>query len=179
MPKLRSLTPLSETESPYFVGVDVGGTSVKFGLVDNQGQTPLHCLSTLPMDAFELMLDRYPAAASVTDNNGMLPLHAAVDGTADSDLVRILLEANPLSVLKTTRRGLTPLQIVASLENYGYDQMETRDLLVRKQDETVRLIRDTILSEAEEVGLPDLVVSTICSFILPKILNPIEDELKW
>jgi glucokinase len=32
-------TPLSQAERPFFVGVDVGGTNIKFGLVDNQGRT--------------------------------------------------------------------------------------------------------------------------------------------
>lgn len=32
-------TPLSQAERPFFVGVDVGGTNTKFGLVDNQGRT--------------------------------------------------------------------------------------------------------------------------------------------
>lgn len=34
----RRLLPLSDAQAPYFVGVDVGGTSVKVGLVDDLGQ---------------------------------------------------------------------------------------------------------------------------------------------
>lgn len=57
--------------------------------------------------------------------------------------------------------------------------IETRGALAHKQGKVVRLMRDTIQSEAEEFCFPDLVVLTICSFVLPKILIPIEDELTW
>lgn len=35
----RKTTPLSEAKAPFFVGIDVGGTSIKFGVVDDLGQT--------------------------------------------------------------------------------------------------------------------------------------------
>ncbi|MGD9126391.1 MAG: ROK family protein [Planctomycetia bacterium] len=35
----RKYTPLSEAQAPFFVGIDVGGTSIKFGVVDDLGQT--------------------------------------------------------------------------------------------------------------------------------------------
>ncbi len=35
----RERTPFDQAVSPYFVGVDVGGTNIKIGLVDDQGQT--------------------------------------------------------------------------------------------------------------------------------------------
>jgi glucokinase len=33
---------MPQSEKPYFVGIDVGGTNIKFGLVDNAGQTLAH-----------------------------------------------------------------------------------------------------------------------------------------
>lgn len=155
-------------------------------VIDNTGRTPLHYPS-LRTDAQELMLERYPAATSVADNDGMLPVHRMVHRGMDTNLVRIfsgldsalvpiLLEANLFSVLQTTRRGLTPLQIASCRAD---NPIATRNLLMQKQDEAVRLIRDAIVAESEEIGLPDSVVLTICSFMLPKILNPIEEELKW
>ena len=33
------LTPLAQSHAPYFIGIDVGGTGIKIGLVDDQGQT--------------------------------------------------------------------------------------------------------------------------------------------
>lgn len=35
----QPLIPLSQAEAPFFLGVDVGGTNIKIGLVDNQGKT--------------------------------------------------------------------------------------------------------------------------------------------
>lgn len=89
-----------------------GGNHSGLGMKGNHGRAPLHCLRWLSMDAFELLLERCPAAASITNNDGALPLldDAARCG-CNSNLVCLLLEANPLSVLKMTRRGLTPLQI--------------------------------------------------------------------
>ncbi len=36
---MQELTPLEKSERPYFVGIDVGGTNTKIGIVDNNGQT--------------------------------------------------------------------------------------------------------------------------------------------
>lgn len=36
---MQPITPLEKSQRPYFVGVDVGGTNTKIGLVDNLGQT--------------------------------------------------------------------------------------------------------------------------------------------
>lgn len=33
------LTPIEKSHAPYFIGIDVGGTSIKLGLVDDQGNT--------------------------------------------------------------------------------------------------------------------------------------------
>ena len=38
-PSKTPTTSASDAERPFFVGIDVGGTSVKLGLVDNQGRT--------------------------------------------------------------------------------------------------------------------------------------------
>ncbi|MEM8735358.1 MAG: ROK family protein, partial [Planctomycetota bacterium] len=35
----RPIVSLSEAQSPYFYGVDIGGTNIKIGLVDDRGQT--------------------------------------------------------------------------------------------------------------------------------------------
>jgi glucokinase len=55
-------TTLSQAERPFFVGVDVGGTNIKFGLVDNQGQTIAHARIPTeaelgPADAVQRMAD--------------------------------------------------------------------------------------------------------------------------
>lgn len=53
-------------------------------------------------------------------------------------------------------------------------------LLEEKQDEAVHRIRDTIQYLGGERGLPEPgVVSNICSFTLPRIRSPVEDEIAW
>lgn len=37
MPKSRQFLPLSEAKPPFYVGVDLGGTNIKVGVVDDQG----------------------------------------------------------------------------------------------------------------------------------------------
>ena len=39
MPPERNLIELSSAKPPFYWGVDIGGTGIKFGLVDDQGQT--------------------------------------------------------------------------------------------------------------------------------------------
>lgn len=36
---MQPLTPLTQSQRPYFVGIDVGGTNTKIGIVDDLGQT--------------------------------------------------------------------------------------------------------------------------------------------
>ncbi|MGC4004861.1 MAG: ROK family protein [Pirellulales bacterium] len=49
--------------APYFCGIDIGGTGIKIGLVDDQGRT-LGCTSvpTDPQDGFDAALERIIAA---------------------------------------------------------------------------------------------------------------------
>ena len=35
---VRELFPVSEAEAPYFIGIDLGGTNIKSGVVDNEGR---------------------------------------------------------------------------------------------------------------------------------------------
>lgn len=50
---------------------------------------------------------------------------------------------------------------------------------MEKQDKAVRLVRDAIQSKLQDGGLPDLVASVVCSFALPMIRDPIENEMTW
>lgn len=52
------------------------------------------------------------------------PVHRAIHSQADTNLIRIFLDSDPLSVLKKTHAGLTPLQIAASEANYTYNRDE-------------------------------------------------------
>ena len=37
--RMQEITPLEKSKLPYFVGIDVGGTNTKIGIVDDSGQT--------------------------------------------------------------------------------------------------------------------------------------------
>jgi len=39
MPASRTTIPLEESQRPYFAGIDLGGTNIKLGLVDDSGRT--------------------------------------------------------------------------------------------------------------------------------------------
>jgi glucokinase len=39
MPTAQPIIPVNQSQAPYFAGVDIGGTNIKIGLVDNCGQT--------------------------------------------------------------------------------------------------------------------------------------------
>ena len=48
MPKIRRFTTVREAQAPFFAGIDLGGTNIKVGVVDDQGR-PLSWLS-IPTD---------------------------------------------------------------------------------------------------------------------------------
>ncbi len=63
MPCARSLIALSDARLPLFVGIDLGGTSVKLGLVDDMGQTiAWDSIATQVEDGPEVASERIGAA---------------------------------------------------------------------------------------------------------------------
>ena len=48
MPETRPILPLAKAQAPFYVGIDLGGTNVKYGLVDDLGRTlAYHTIRTL------------------------------------------------------------------------------------------------------------------------------------
>ena len=90
-----------------------------------------------------------------------------------AQFVRYLVDIDILTVLEKDGNGRTPLELASR------QPLETRQLLAEKQDEAVRLMRDAVQAVGEDCGLPDLVVSTVCSFMLPRILGPMDGEITW
>ncbi|MBL9122694.1 MAG: ROK family protein, partial [Planctomycetaceae bacterium] len=39
MSRIREFIPRAQAEAPFFAGIDLGGTNIKIGVVDNQGRT--------------------------------------------------------------------------------------------------------------------------------------------
>lgn len=47
MSKSRRLVPFDDSQAPFYAGIDVGGTNIKFGLIDNEGSTlAYHSITT-------------------------------------------------------------------------------------------------------------------------------------
>lgn len=155
------------------------GTHSGLNHVDNGGNTPLHdsVFLSAPVPTVHLLLERHPEATGMFNEDGRLPIHLVCLGYRQYplDLYRLLLDFDLFSVLKTSR-GQTPLELISRSHEPG---TEVWAFLAQRQDEAVRLMRDTLLGFGEERGLPDLVVSTVCSFVLPRILSPTRDEITW
>jgi glucokinase len=86
----RPITPLSRARPPFFAGVDVGGTNIKLGLVDDEGRTvafestPTH-VEQGPQKAVERMDEtlRRMAAASALGMEKIAAVGLATPGTMD------------------------------------------------------------------------------------------------
>ncbi|MFK7737322.1 MAG: ROK family protein [Pirellulaceae bacterium] len=77
----RSLIAAEQSEPPYFLGIDVGGTNIKIGLLDNQGRTlAFEKIGTKEADGPEQAVER----ASATG----LQLAAKL-GIGDEQVVRV------------------------------------------------------------------------------------------
>lgn len=145
---------------------------------DEHGFIPLHYAAyygKTSLETFQLVLETFPAGAGIFNSYGRLPLHFACRDSRFSAIIGRLLEIVPFSVLSMyTNNDVVwfPYKIASS----AAQPAEVLELLARKQDEAVRLVRDGVRDAS---GLPDLVVSTICSFALPKIFSPIEGEMTW
>jgi glucokinase len=70
------IAALTDAERPFFVGIDIGGTSIKIGLVDTVGRTLAYrTVPTDPRDGYPAALQRmYAAIGSIIDMLG-LTLH--------------------------------------------------------------------------------------------------------
>lgn len=154
-------------------------------VADNEGRTPLHHALAgyfVQPQTVQLLLKRYPAAACVVDSNGMLPLDVACSRLYlpfRRDIISHLLDANLFSVLKMTAGGQLTLELLASRQQDLNLQMETTEYLETYQDRAVRLVREAFRLVGEACGLDKLVVATVCSFALPKIIKPTKGEMTW
>jgi len=143
------------------------------------GRIPLHCAANnqTALDLFPLLLERYPRGVRVADNDGMLPLHlvCSLNLTHGLEIVRLLLETHLFAMVQTCDTGETPLQI--AFREYWRRPLETRQFLLERQDEAVRLLHEAFEPTIEQRRLSDLVVAEIWSFVLPRLWRPTEDEM--
>src|SRR3954467_8969360 len=84
---------MAHSEKPFFLGIDVGGTNVKFGLVDNAGQTlARHSMPTEQEKGAE------DACVRMSDAGQHLFREAGVD---NSDVIRAgLATPGPMDIAK-------------------------------------------------------------------------------
>jgi len=146
-------------------------------VVDNDGRIPLHgaALGRATVETMQLLLERYPKGTSAATGTGMLPLHiASTSPDCGTQRIRLLVESNPFSVLKTTTDGHTALQLASQMWRADH---ETVTFLLEKQNEAVRAIREAFDDVVDaQLGLPDLVVANIWSFVKPNLLEQGEEE---
>jgi hypothetical protein len=107
---------------------------------DHQGNTPLHlaCQDLYKRNTTELvavLLDACPCVAKRENSAGKTPLHAAIESKAPLDIVRILVQASPESVVNNTC-GRTPL--VYAIQNVA---LQTCRILIQANPKVTR-IRD-------------------------------------
>lgn len=155
-----------------------GGKASHYGglaVVNNDGHTPLHCRasrSNLATDeTLQLMIETYPAAIHVEDNDGMLPLHVACSCPRSTLLnIRPLVEADPVTIIRKTANESTPYQLAWRMHRFP---QYLGDYLVETQTNVVQELKETWESVAErKLGLPDLVVARVWSFAKPDLWQP-------
>jgi ankyrin repeat protein len=85
---------------------------------DQHGQTPFHLLSRggSDRDTMQMVFDKCHDVINITDNNGCIPLHVAVEASSStdkdfSDTINFLLEKFPCGIMARNNNGMTPLQL--------------------------------------------------------------------
>lgn len=163
--------------------------SVGLDQSDRDGRAPLHHAAgsgphdanpfhLMPAATMQLLLDRYPEGVRTADNEGMLPLHWLCTVTSEESIVehvRVLVEADIFTTLKTRHDGMTPLQLAFNSDHR--QSLECRQFLLSKQDEALGLLHGAFLPAVEHYNLPDLPVSEIWSFVFKKPWRPTLDEM--
>ena len=130
------------------------------------GSVPLHSLAESGQPRLvQTMLEACPEAIRFSDGAGCLPLHRAVKqlaqlhyrGTAQPEVVRILLEANAAGAAQINQNGHTPLHYL--LAGYNLTDRECEDTEPLWLAESYKAMRDTmemLLAASPGVPQPDV-----------------------
>ena len=126
------------------------------------GSVPLHSLAESGQPRLvQTMLEACPEATRFSDGAGCLPLHRAVKqlaqlhyrGTAQPEVVRILLEANAAGAAQINQNGHTPLHYL--LAGYNLTDRECEDTEPLWLAESYKAMRDTMeMLLAASPGVP-------------------------
>lgn len=97
MTDVLSIIPTAEAKPPFFLGIDVGGTGIKFGIVDDEGRTLARTKIPTqqergPQDACQRMNEvaRELAQSCHVDFNSIVHVGLATPGTMDIVAGRLL-----------------------------------------------------------------------------------------
>ena len=141
-------------------------------VTNNNGLLPLHFYAYCrepDTGAFQQLLDLYPQGIHVAERErGLLPLHVACfNPFSVLNLIRLLVEADLYTIVRTSRNGETPYQIARSLDDRN---VEIETYLIEKQNEAVAALKEACEHVGvTQLGLPDLVVAQIWSFAKPDL----------
>ena len=96
---LPKLTPVSQSKAPYYWGVDIGGTGIKLGLVDDGGQTVAYeKMPTREPEGAQTAVDRIAEIITETESKlgivGKVP-QIGLGAPGPMDLPKGLLVAPP------------------------------------------------------------------------------------
>jgi ankyrin repeat protein len=89
--------------------------------------TPFHGVANL-----ELLIERYPEALFLADNDGNLPLHTACKSCQSIYVVQKLVEAAPITVHSVSKKGIIPLLVATE---YYEDSLDVIFYLVERSPE--------------------------------------------
>jgi len=113
----------------------------------------------------------------MADIEGMLPLHLACARGFESSLeaIRLLMEImiDPFTILQRCGDGRVALQLAFNATGQHEQTLETKTLLVDKQDEAEQLLHEAFEPVIE---LPEEIVRHIWGFVLGDLWRPTEEE---
>ena len=126
-----------------------------------QGLTPLHMAVSYPMTTLEnikVILEAYPEAVEVLDEDGSLPIHIAAWGGNFPDsqpVIGLLLKQNPSHLSVSDGDNETILSLMAK---YGRTSEEAVRFILLKDDQAVYRFRDDIYGNT---AVHDAVIASI------------------
>lgn len=127
---------------------------------------PLHAavIFASPLHIIELLLQEYPAAAHLKDDQGMLPLHLCFRNFQQWEILEELLTCYPQGILVKDRKGRTPLQCACSSFRKQASVLElyTHVAVTQERQRTLREHSTTL--EAKIQALQTTHVSTLERF---------------
>ena len=151
---------------------------------DEQGRLPLHAASVgssiltkrhcVPPTMLQFLIDRFPKAVYVADTQGYLPLHLACLESHSLEHVKVLVQADPITLLQKTKDGKTALKLAFESECSSFKIMS----FVQDYEDTALEYLREVFEEVivEHIGFPDLIVAKIWKYLYPDLWTPSQED---